>query len=805
MNDESAMLERIATIGGAFNDEHCKALYHTAKRLRKGTIVELGSYRGRATIALAMGSLHGYRRPVYAIDPSEPFAGVMGGQFGPGDRGAFMKNIERAGVGAIVRPIALPASHVADLWGDEVSLLVLDTDYRYDALRRDYLAWRDHMPLGAMLFIGGLGHERRGSGALVDEIAAEGDFVVHRQVGDYLAVMRRRRMSRPMVGAVRRGQRNTGDDARQTAQQFVQQAVQHHQNGELDRAAPLYERAIQQYPEHPNALVNLGLIYKARDELETAEYYCRRGVEAAPKTHGHVYNLANVVMARNRREEAALLYRQVVTMRPDFINGWLNLAIALREQSYFGEALDAVRSGLDLAPDNIVLQLTEGTILQQMGHYEAAESRFRTISDNHPENAVALFHLGTMYREQGYLDDARTYLQRAIELNPELPGAYGTLAELEQFESADDPWFSKLESLLESGNMTKQQQTAICFSLGRMYHKVADYDRSFAAYARGNRLRNELALAEGRRFVPDQLRNRTQRHIDNFNAELFEWAREQGIYGADSIMPILVVGMPRSGTTLTESIIAAHPRGGGAGELEDLGRLATDFTRHVSYRSDNVGYPRNLGYLTTELAGEMASTYLDKLQRMSNRPEAERIVDKMPGNYHQAGLFALLFPNARIIECRRDAVDNCVSCFTQNFAAQHDYSNDLSHLAVTYNEYDRLMAHWYETLPVPMFQLRYEALIDDPQPTLQALFDFLDMEWDEGVLDFYKSKRSVKTASVVQVRQPLYSSSVGRWRVYERHLGPLLEGLGRSSEVADADDAPGHGEASDKQADAAPG
>ena len=783
MNDESSMLERVADISGGLNDDHCKELYRTAKLLRKGTIVELGSYHGRATVALAMGSLHGHRLPVYAVDPSERFEGIMGGQFGPWDRAPFMKNIERAGVAHMVRPVSLPATHLADTWGQEVMLLVLDTDYRYDALRRDYLAWRDQMPLGSMLFIGGLGHEKRGTRRLVNELLEEGDFVLTEEVGGYMAVLRRRRLSRPLADKVERGARFLPEADRRAAQELVEQAVAHHKDGELDQAEPLYMQAIERFPEHPNALVNLGLVHKARGELDAAEYYCRRGVEADPKVHGNLYNLGNVLMERDRHEEAKHLYRQVVTMRPDFVDGWLNLAICLREENALEEGLEAIGRGLEFQPENPVLQMTEGTILQHLGRFDEAEARFRAVSEKNPQNAVAIYHLGQINREQGYLDQAREHLEKVLELNPNFPGAYGALAELTKFESTDHPWFAKLEDVLEEGNLNQQGQTALCFSLGRMYAQAKDYDRSFEFYDRGNRLRNEIALQQGRRFVADNHRHRIDRHIENYSAELFEWAREEGIQGSDSIMPILVIGMPRSGTTLTESIIAAHPQGGGAGELEDLARLSGEFTRHVAYRSENKGYPENIRFLTPELAAEMAEDYLAKLRHMSNRPGAERVVDKMPGNYHQAGLFSLLFPNARIIDCRRDPVDNCLSCFTQNFAQQHDYSNDLAHLAVVYKEYERLMEHWYKVLPVPLFRLQYEQVIDNPEHTLRALFDFLEMEWDERVLDFHKSKRSVKTASVVQVRKPLYNTSVGRWKPYEKHLGPLLEGLGVKTEA----------------------
>ncbi|MBI3462463.1 MAG: sulfotransferase [Planctomycetes bacterium] len=242
--------------------------------------------------------------------------------------------------------------------------------------------------------------------------------------------------------------------------------------------------------------------------------------------------------------------------------------------------------------------------------------------------------------------------------------------------------------------------------------------------------------------------------------------------GNPTEVPVFVVGMPRSGTTLVEQILASHPDVFGAGELPDIPSIVDTLPR---YAPNQMRYPGCLAFLGPPVIRGFADAYLKRVRTLD--ATSERVVDKWPLNYLHLGLMALLFPRARIVHCRRDPLDTCLSCYFQRFRGDHEYSYDLAHLGSYYRTYERLISHWREVLPMPVLELHYEALIDDPQATSERLLAFCGLSWQERCLRFHESPRPVSTASNWQVRHPLYRSAVQRWRNYEAHLGPLRDAL----------------------------
>ncbi len=240
----------------------------------------------------------------------------------------------------------------------------------------------------------------------------------------------------------------------------------------------------------------------------------------------------------------------------------------------------------------------------------------------------------------------------------------------------------------------------------------------------------------------------------------------------DSKTPVFILGMPRSGTSLVEQILASHPQVHGAGELNNIMRLESGMPDLVG---GGKRFPDGLNKLTQEHVDELASHYLEHLAELS--PDALRVTDKMPNNFLHLGTIQLLFPDARIIHCMRDPLDTCLSCYFQNFFAQHPYTNDLGHLGAYYNGYERLMAHWKQTLDLPIFDIRYEDLVENQETKSREMIEFIGLEWDEACLKFHENKRIGRTASYDQVRQPIYKGSVARWRNYESHLEPLRKAL----------------------------
>jgi hypothetical protein len=243
--------------------------------------------------------------------------------------------------------------------------------------------------------------------------------------------------------------------------------------------------------------------------------------------------------------------------------------------------------------------------------------------------------------------------------------------------------------------------------------------------------------------------------------------------GLSSERPVFIVGMPRSGTTLTEQIISSHPLVHGAGELGRIPELIGQTTREAQEAGEQVGFPGWVPMVEDEKFAELAQGYLDYIAELNG--DALRVTDKMPHNFQNVGLIAAMFPNARFVHCMRDPVDNCLSCFQQNFAMPHTYSTNLGDLGHHYREYRRIMAHWRKVIPNRMYEVQYEELVADQERVSRELIAFCGLDWDDRCLEFNKKKGAVKTASVWQVRQPIYADSVKKWKMYDGYINELLD------------------------------
>ena len=354
--------------------------------------------------------------------------------------------------------------------------------------------------------------------------------------------------------------------------------------------------------------------------------------------------------------------------------------------------------------------------------------------------------------------EATALYREALSLDASLVPAFVGLALARRFEPGD-PEPARMLELLDSSEKDQQLVSQLRHSAGKAQADLGNYDAAFHLFA----------AAKGDATRAFSLSTHTIRHdelVERLTPRFFE---ERKGYGVESEAPVFILGMPRSGTTLTEQIASSHSRVGGGGELGAIGDL-------MRILANGRSHAEALLSLTQAQSRDLARNYLETLARVGG--PGLRITDKMPHNFEHLGLIALLFPKARVIHCMRDPIDNCVSCFTHHFNENHGYNTDLAVLGRYYREYRRLMAHWREVLPIRMLDFSYEALIADQEGKSRELIDFLELEWEEACLDFHKTERLVKTPSRWQVRQPIYSSSVKGWKKYQAHLGPLFESLG---------------------------
>ena len=330
----------------------------------------------------------------------------------------------------------------------------------------------------------------------------------------------------------------------------------------------------------------------------------------------------------------------------------------------------------------------------------------------------------------------------------------------------------RLRELAARPDLPIDDSCRLHFALAQLLDRSGAYDEAFAHFRRANDLRKEVDRRCGNVHDPAAQAVYTDRQLAWFTPEYFQRVRG---FGSESELPVFVVGMMRSGTSLAEQIIASHPRVHGAGELRDISHLVGTLAQRLGGVSE---YPHCLAQLDAAMTRALADEYLQRLRELGGN--AIQVVDKFPTNFLYLGLIATLFPRARIIHCRRDPVDTCLSCYFQNFGEPLPFKLDLAHLGHYYREYERLMAHWVRVSPVPIFELCYEELTADQEAVSRRLLAFCGLDWDEQCLRFNETARAVQTASALQVRRPMYRTSVGRSRHYAAHLQPLLQALGRT-------------------------
>ena len=311
------------------------------------------------------------------------------------------------------------------------------------------------------------------------------------------------------------------------------------------------------------------------------------------------------------------------------------------------------------------------------------------------------------------------------------------------------------------------QRATLHYELGRLYDRKNAFDAAFRHFTLGNELKGQ-----SRRFDASEHAQYIDALIQTYNSHFMSQAPRPTIR---SQRPVFIIGMPRSGTSVIEQILASHPAVHGGGELLTMNSIVKNLPDELGSLAP---YPLCLTKLTQVNVDQLSQRYLDHLQTLSS--DAVRVTDKMPTNFLHLGLINILFPEARVIHCLRDPLDTCLSCYFQNFGPWDSYTQDLRSLGAFYREYQRLMVHWRTVLDIAILDIQYEDLVADQEGVSRKMTAFCGLEWDERCLRFYDSKRAVSSASHDQVRQPIYRRSVGRWKNYRDYLGPLQEGLGQT-------------------------
>jgi len=503
-------------------------------------------------------------------------------------------------------------------------------------------------------------------------------------------------------------------------------------------------------------------------DLDGAWQHCRAALRR-DGTHGEGLNLAAVVRkAMGAEDEALALFRRAATALPQSRGILTNYGIALRDRDHTDRAFTVFEQLARLAPDDAGPKVHMADCRRRQGRLEDAARLYRQALELDPDNDPARYNLALTLIPLGALKAARDALSETVRRHPDRAGAHRNLALISDHDPGD-PAVAAMERLLADPTVTADQRQQLCFGLGKAYDDCGDTDRAFPAFTEANRLRRaefdyDMSLDEA--WVERLIQVFDEPFLDQFRGD-----------SEKTEMPVFIVGMPRSGTSLVEQILASHPAVLGAGELPDI--------RLLSQRHDgpHASFPETLAGLKPYDRRRLAKAYLKRLDR--DRRTELKVTDKMPDNFFWLGFIQILFPNARIIHCRRDPVDTCWSCYKARFDRGQFFAYELAELGRFYRLYRRLMDHWRALLPATaMIEVDYETLVADPEPTSRAMIDFLGLDWDPACLTPEQTARAVHTASAAQIRQPIYGHAVGRWRRYGDHLGPLLAALGRYAPAA---------------------
>ena len=557
--------------------------------------------------------------------------------------------------------------------------------------------------------------------------------------------------------------------------------------GKLDESIDLYRRATNEKPDFYQAHVNLAIALADNHQFEESviagryaaafkndlpeaynvlsKSYCemgnydqahraaQRSIHLNPNAVIPYIDLAEVLVRLDRYDDAEAALQEALKNEPDSARSYMKLAEVRDYMNSFIVAHEAIDTAIRMSPDMPAVWVRKGLIYYTEGQVEKGLEMMEKALILSPNWAVALQHKSEMLISLNRNEEAEETLRRIIATSPHLPSPYIPLSHLKKFKSEEDPDFKRmLELEPKAGSYGQYMAIGFYYALSDAYEQMKNYDKAFEYLKRANDMKSKTVSVKAWRE-------------NDFNTMMKqqytpEFIKKSAAKACDSDLPVFIIGMPRSGTTLTEQIIAAHPQAYGAGELPDLGKI------NKLWASGQISDPKALG-----------EEYIRLLRAKDKTGKALRITDKMPANYMYVGLILSILPNAKIIHCRRNPIDTCLSCYKQNFARGQYWSYDLEEMADAYINYLELMDYWREILPGRFIEVEYEDTVNNLEAQARKIIDYVGLEWNDACLEPHKAERPVLTASKGQVTKPVYKTSVEKWRIYEKQLQPLVRKL----------------------------
>jgi len=585
----------------------------------------------------------------------------------------------------------------------------------------------------------------------------------------------------------------------------------------FDEALKLCKQSQAQFPGDVEYLYMMGVVLGQLGDYVAAEKIFRKALKSDPDNIMLSYNLGVALLRLKRWSESIEMLSRVAQLEPGQFDTWLYLGQACEASGSVDNALIAYQKAIELKPDSdkvlklvgkillaaenwvsaadVFVKLIEmnpddqevinslGIALSSAYQYEKLLQILKPVALNQSFNIVPNYYVAMAHIELGEIDNAMEFFNKALAIDSAHVESAAGLAAIYNLKGMHDKALELIKPLVKSiaprFGESKQAITLLkrhidsksvpditkgkmAIALGRIYEKENDYERAFRFYKRGNKL-----------YSPDFDRENHARSIDVLEEIYTENTIDSMPVSANkSQQPIFIVGMPRSGTTLVEQILASHSNVYGAGELKFIQNYCFDLH---DQQINNKSFPYCLEDVSPDELLRLANEYQSELNNLSSN--SVKVTDKMPNNFQNLGLIYQMFPDAKVIHCVRDPMDTCLSCYFQFFSGAHMYSYDLSNLGFYYRSYERLMNHWKSVLPLQILDVSYENLVKNQEKVTREMLEFCDLDWEDQCLDFHNTERAVATASTDQVRQPIYTGSIDKWRRYEKHLEPLINSL----------------------------
>jgi tetratricopeptide (TPR) repeat protein len=566
-----------------------------------------------------------------------------------------------------------------------------------------------------------------------------------------------------------------------------------HEQREFKAAVERYEQFLGIVPDHAQTHFNLGVVLERLGRAESAIEHYKKSISinaddatvhrklghAYTKLHrwdeairafrqvlriqaddvGTIIKLGNVYIAARQFTESILLYEQALELLPNNAHLHRHLGASLQRMGRTKKAVACFEQALHLDPDYVDVRIDLARVLRQAGRAEEALSPLEEAVDLDPDNGEAHITLALTLRQLAQTKPAIEQLKKFLTIRPACGSAYYHISMIEP----EQEWIPVVEELVSDPKLPKGDASYCHFALGNFLDSGKSFDQAFRHFNKANKLRREKLTYDAKD------NSQTVDNLINFYSKTFFEDRRR--FGSASQLPVFIVGMPRSGTTLIEQILSSHAEVHGAGEVEAFPGVSHSIAEQLK---DAGPPPDCMTFIDRKLVEEFSAQYLQELTLQS--PSVARITDKQPGNFVRIWLIKTLFPDARIVHCQRNPLDNCLSLFFHCFTPL-TCSFELTELGQYYLDYQRLMSHWQKLFPGEIFTVQYEELVTDQERVSKQLIDYLGLEWDENCIDFHNNERNVMSPSNIQVRQPIYDSAMNRWKNYEEHIQPLIDML----------------------------